>query len=102
MSQSRAAASVTYTATPVAGPSDQARVLQQQGRFVGGKTFFQNENKWLDSETQKQANAKRLRVSFGSKEYFELLGKSPQTKSWMALGRNVEFLLGDTVYEVVD
>ncbi len=83
-------------------PVAQARVLQEQGRFVGGKAFFRNGDKWLDSETQKPTNAKRTRVTFGSKEYFDLLSKTPQVKSWLAVGRYVEFVLKDTVYEIVD
>jgi hypothetical protein len=101
--QVSAAGTVTYSRPAgAAGPLAQARVLQQQGRFVGGKTFFQNGDKWLDSEAQKKLDAPRTRVTFGSKEYFELLGRNSQAKSWLALGRNIEFVLGDTVYEIVD
>ena len=102
-SQTSPAGAVTYSdATSAAGAQVQARVLQQQGRFVGGKTFFQNGDKWLDSEAPKRLNVPRMRVVFGSKEYFELLSKAPQAKQWLALGRNIEFVLGDAVYEIVD
>jgi hypothetical protein len=102
-SQTSPAGTVTYSLpSVVAGPLAQARVLQQQGRFVGGKTFFQNGDKWLDSEAQKKLDAPRTRVTFGSKEYFDLLSRNSQAKSWLALGRNIEFVLGDTVYEIVD
>jgi hypothetical protein len=37
-----------------------------------------------------------------SPEYFDLLAKQPQAKSWLALGTKVEFTIGDTVYEVTD
>jgi hypothetical protein len=80
----------------------QARALEQQSRFVGGKTFYQNGTKWIDSDVQKQTQAKRVRVQFGSLEYFDLLAKQPQAKSWLALGTNVEFTVGDIVYEVAD
>ena len=43
-----------------------------------------------------------MRVTFGSPEYFDLLKQRPQSKSWLALGTNVEFTLGDTIYEVVE
>ncbi len=81
----------------------QARQTQEQGRFTGGKTFFRNGEKWIDSDVQNQKqDAQRARVQFGSKEYFDLVTKQPQTKSWLALGANVEFTIGDTVYEVTE
>ena len=79
-----------------------ARQTQDQGRFTAGKTFFRNGEKWIDSDVQNQTNARRARVQFGSKEYFELVTKQPQSKSWLALGANVEFTIGDTVYEVTE
>ena len=79
-----------------------SRELAQQSRFAGGRTFFQNGDKWIDSEVQKQVNAKRVQVPFGSPEYFDLLTRQPQVRSWLALGTKVEFTLGDTVYEVTD
>jgi Ca-activated chloride channel family protein len=79
-----------------------ARQTQEQGRFAAGKTFFRNGEKWVDSDVQKQANASRSRLRFGSKEYFDLVTKQPQSKSWLALGANVEFTIGDTVYEVTE
>ena len=51
---------------------------------------------------QKRPNAKRVQVQFGSPEYFDLLAKQPQARSWLALGTKVEFTLGDTIYEVTD
>ncbi len=81
----------------------QARQTQEQGRFTAGKTFFRNGEKWIDSDVQNQKpDAKRARVQFGSKEYFELVTKQPQSKSWLALGANVEFTIGDTVYQVTE
>ena len=80
-----------------------ARQTQDQGRFTAGKTFFRNGEKWIDSDVQNQKqDAKRNRVQFGSKEYFDLVAKQPQSRSWLALGANVEFTLGDTVYEVTE
>jgi hypothetical protein len=84
---------------PVRGPSD---AYAQQTRFVGGRTFFQNGEQWIDTEVQKRASAKPVRVQFGSTEYFDLLKKYPQTLSWLALGRNVQFTLGNTVYEIYE
>ena len=90
------------SAASVLKNKSQARQTQEQGRFTAGKTFFRNGEKWIDSDVQNQTNAKRARVQFGSKEYFDLVAKQPQSKSWLALGANVEFTIGDTVYEVTE
>jgi len=100
----------TYSTNTIGGPATApqaayrttALAIEQQSRFAGGRTFFRNGDKWIDSEVQKQVNARRVRVQFGSTEYFDLLAKKPQVKSWLALGPQVEFTTGDTVYEVAE
>jgi hypothetical protein len=79
-----------------------AEQFERESRFAGGKTFFQNGEKWIDSDVQKRQDARRVQVKFGSQEYFDLLKRQPQSKKWLAQGRLVEFVLGDTIYEVVD
>ncbi len=95
---------VPYAATspvPLA-QSTQARVVQyaQQSQFVAGKTFFQNEKGWIDSAIQKLPNAQHIRIQFGSADYFDLLKKHPETAPWLALGQNVQFALGNSIYEI--
>lgn len=82
--------------------ASEARSYAQQGQFVGGKTFFQNAEQWIDATVQKAQDAKRVRIQFGSTEYFELIKKQPQTLSWLALGKNVQFVAGGTVYEIYE
>jgi Ca-activated chloride channel family protein len=72
----------------------------QQARFAGGRAFYQNGQQWIDSEVQKRDAAKRQRVQFNSQEYFDLLKKEPEAARWAALGKNVQFVLKDTVYEI--
>ncbi len=81
---------------------DRSTEYEQQSRFVGGKTFFQNNEQWVDADVQKVRDAKRVRVQFNSPEYFELLKKNPKALSWLSVGRNVQFVLGETVYEVYE
>jgi Ca-activated chloride channel family protein len=99
-------AAFSNPASPALSPNEQsaARVMgyTQQTQFAGGRNFFQNGNQWIDSGVQKQSNAKRVRVQFGSPEYFVLLKKHPETAQWFALGANVQFVLGDSVYEIFD
>lgn len=101
-----AAAPGAVVSIPAVTPVDSARKpsneYAQQSRFVGGRTFFQNGSQWTDSEVQKLPNAKRVRLQFDSAEYFELLRKHPKAVAWLSLGRNVQFVLGDTVYEIYE
>jgi Ca-activated chloride channel family protein len=73
----------------------------QQARFAGGRAFYQNGEQWIDSEVQKQEKAKRQRVQFNSPEYFALV-KRPDVAPWAALGKNVQFVLNDTIYEIYE
>jgi Ca-activated chloride channel family protein len=79
-----------------------AQQYAEQSRFVGGKTFFQNQSQWVDSDAQKFENAKRVRVQFGSPEYFDLQKKHPKAQAWLAMGNNVQFVLSGTVYEIYE
>jgi ABC-type nitrate/sulfonate/bicarbonate transport system ATPase subunit len=74
----------------------------QQTQFVAGKSFFQNGQQWIDSAVQKQTKAKRVRIQFGSAEYFDLVAQKPKALPWLALGQNVQFVLDDTVYDIYE
>jgi len=74
----------------------------QQTRFVNGRNFFQNGAQWTDAEVQKQKHARRTRIQFNSPEYFELAAKNQQALPWLALGQNVQFVLGNTLYEIYE
>lgn len=74
----------------------------QQTRYVNGRNFFQNGNQWLDSEVQKQRNARHARIQFNSPEYFAFAAKNSQALPWLALGQNVQFVLDGTVYEIYE
>jgi len=94
-------------ATVTPAPTGEARTklaeYSQQGRFVAGKNFYQNtSNQWVDESAQKTQNAKRQRIQFNSKEYFEFAAKDRRALPWLALGNNVQFVLDDTLYEIYD
>ncbi len=76
---------------------------QANARYVKGRTFYQNGSQWVDADVQKQsAQARRVRVTFNSEGYFELLAKHPEAAQWLALGRNVQVVLDGTIYDVVE
>ena len=87
-------------------PQDQAREklveYSQQTRYVNGRNFFQNGSEWLDSEVQKAQSARRTRIQFNSPEYFAFAARNNQALPWLALGRNVQFVLNGEVYEIYE
>jgi Ca-activated chloride channel family protein len=99
---------VTYSGTssattPSAAARNGAEARQAStARFVGGRSFYQNGAQWIDAEVQKQTNAKRVQLKFGSTEYFQFLTANTEARPWLALGNQVQFVLGGTVYEVVE
>jgi Ca-activated chloride channel family protein len=72
----------------------------QQSRFVGGQTFFQQGTQWVDARLQQASPTRSVRVQFNSDPYFELVADHPEARPWLALGQNVQFLLGETRYEI--
>jgi Ca-activated chloride channel homolog len=76
--------------------------IEQQTRVVNGRSFFQNGAQWIDSETQSRKGGKTVRVEFASREYFDFLATNSAAAPWLALGRNVQFSLGDTSYEIFE
>jgi Ca-activated chloride channel family protein len=81
--------------------ASRAEQYSQQQRFVAGRTFVQNGARWVDSQVQQQkAGGQRVQVSFGSTDYFSLVRQHPEAAPWLALGQNVDLVLGGVIYEV--
>ncbi|MCP5521417.1 MAG: VWA domain-containing protein [Verrucomicrobiales bacterium] len=89
-------------ASTAASPDQvQAVATQGPGQYVGGRTFYQNGERWIDSQVQVQsADVPRKQIQFGSDEYFALLTGHPETQPWLALGVEVEFVLDGAVYQI--
>ena len=89
-----------------AAPSQDSKVrlaqYSQQGQFVNGKNFYQNSNQWVDAAAQTFQNVKKQRIQFNSAEYFDFASRNSAALPWLALGQNVQFVLGDTLYEIYD
>lgn len=92
-------------ATAPAEDQSKLRLVQksQQGQFVAGRNFYQNNrNEWVDENVQRAQNLKRQRLQFNSKEYFAFAAKERRALPWLALGQNVQFVLDETLYEIYD
>ena len=84
------------------GRAAEAAVERQQARSIRGRTFYLNGDRWTDALAQDRPAAARTKVPFNSDAYFALLDRHPDTAAWLAVGRNIDLLLGDTVYEIGD
>lgn len=82
-----------------AGRVDEALAAAEQ-RYVGGRTFYRNKERWVDGTIAGRAVSRRVRLELASAEYFDLLRRHPETAPWLALGREVELRVGDVVYVV--
>jgi Ca-activated chloride channel family protein len=92
----------TLPGTPAADAKERLAQLSQPGQFIAGKNFYQNGVQWVDAAAQKLQDAKKQRLQFNSTEYFAFAAKNPKALPWLALGQNVQFVLGDTLYEIYD
>ncbi len=86
------------------GSDIKARLVQysDQTRFVAGKNFFLNGKQWIDSAVQKNPETNRVRIQFNSTDYFDLIAKKPKALPWLALGRDLQFVLDNTIYEIYE
>jgi Ca-activated chloride channel family protein len=72
----------------------------QQARVVRGRAFYQNGEVWTDATASAKTDLKKREVKFNSDEYFALLSEHPDVAAWLALGNQVDIVLGDTLVMV--
>jgi Ca-activated chloride channel family protein len=89
-------------AAAAGGERVQQAIQAQQTRYVRGRTFYQNGAQWIDAHVQSRPDARKVQVKFNSDEYFALLTRHPDAAQWLSVGRNVQLLLDDTIYEVAE
>ncbi len=67
-----------------------------------GRAFYNNNNVWIDSHVQQNAKKPVNRIQFNSSKYFKLIKEEPEVSEYLALGRNVRFVLKGNVYEIYE
>ncbi len=90
-------ASTSASASPAPGNGSSSSAAT---RYIGGRTFYQKDNQWVDALAQKLPDAKRIRIRFDSPEYYDLILREKETLSWLALGRNLVLVVSGKVYEI--
>lgn len=71
---------------------------------VQGRAIYHNQGQWLDGNITIQGNKNHrlTRVQFNSDAYFKLLKENAGLSRVMALGKNVQVLVGDTIYDIYE
>jgi Ca-activated chloride channel family protein len=79
---------------------DREQNLGRQVKNVGGRTFYSSGGIWIDAAVQGLSHLPVMRVAFASEKYFELLRSEPAVKIFLALGRNIKFVLRQQVIQI--
>ncbi len=77
-------------------------VQSQQTRYLRGRTFYQNGTQWIDANVQAHPNARKVQLKFGSDDYFAVIKRHPDAAQWLSIGKNMQLLLEDTIYNIVE
>ena len=67
---------------------------------VGDKTFYLRDGVWTDAEIRADAHLPETTVTFGSDEYYALLGRTPALGRYFALGEQVAVVHEGRLYRV--
>lgn len=68
---------------------------------IRGRAMYNNNNQWIDANIalNKSKNIKTNRVKFNSEAYYKLM-ENEEAVAFLALGRNVRFMMNNQVYEI--
>jgi Ca-activated chloride channel homolog len=88
-------------ANAIGGARVQQSIQSQQTRNIAGRTFYQNNDVWVDSNVQQQKQ-RPVQVRFNSEDYFALMRRNANVPQWLSVGRNVQVVVDNVTYEIVD
>jgi Ca-activated chloride channel family protein len=76
--------------------------LTAQVKNIQGRAIYNVGKFWVDSRVQQQKNQPINRIQFASVEFFDLLKKRPLSAQFLALGKNIRFVLDNKIYEIYE
>jgi Ca-activated chloride channel family protein len=79
-----------------------ARNVTQGVKNIQGRAFYNTGKIWVDSHIQMQKQQQVKRIQFAGSEYFDLLKKEPFSAQFLALGKNIRFVLNNVIYEIYE
>ena len=68
---------------------------------VGAKTFYLENDVWVDSEFKEEAKLAETKLEFASNEYFDLVNQEKDLAQYFALGKQVVIVWKGKVYRIV-
>jgi Ca-activated chloride channel family protein len=81
-------------------PGQRRRRRRATVQRVGDKTFYLREGVWTDAEIRADTRLPETTVTFGSDEYYALLGRVPALGRYFALGEQVAVIVDGRLYRV--
>lgn len=68
---------------------------------IQGRAMYNNNNEWLDANISlnQDKNIKTNRVKFNSEAYYKLM-ENEEAIAFLALGKNVRFMMNNAIYEI--
>jgi len=80
------------------------RNISQQVRNIQGRAVYNTGGAWIDSQVsvQQRLTPKQQvhRIQFAGEKYFQLLKDEPESAQFLALGKNVRFVINNTIYHI--
>ena len=83
------------------GKGDEMK-LGNQMKTIQGRAVYYNGDFWIDSDIHLRRHSRKKQIVFGGDDYFELLSKEPESGQFLSLGKNIQFILNDTLYEIYE
>ncbi len=82
----------------------QSQIINQRKLIVNkaGRAFYQSDAFWIDSYLQTRDHQKKIRIQFGTGDYFGFLKAHPEQAPILALGKNVRFYMNEHYYEIYE
>lgn len=76
--------------------------VNDQIKNIQGRAFYNSGTFWNDSKLQAEQNLDTVRIQFASSKYFDLIEEEPDSVEFLALGRNVRFVMNNRIYEIYE
>jgi Ca-activated chloride channel family protein len=67
---------------------------------IGAKTFYLENDVWIDSEFKEDAKFKEIKITFASNEFFDLIAKEKALAQFFSLGEQVVVVWKGSVYRI--
>ena len=81
---------------------NEAIIVLANIKKVGAKTFYLENDAWVDSEFKEESKLSEVKLKFASDEYFNLITKELDLAQFFALGKQVIVVWKGKVYRIVE